>query len=86
VPEWGGISHLYDTRFHHMSRDGGNIVLFHPRVEYSTIFIYSVRDETVLSRRRRRCEHNSQLAHESRRLPTDSVDNLETDQTDSIAV
>jgi len=41
VPEWGGISHLYDTRFHHMSRDGGNVVLFHPRVEYSTIFIYS---------------------------------------------
>jgi len=40
------------------------------------------RDETVLSRRRRRCEHNSQLAL---RLPTDSVDNLETDQTDSIA-
>jgi len=25
------------------------------------------------------CEQNSQLAHESRRLPTDSVDNLETD-------
>ena len=37
------------------------------------------RDETVLSRRRRRCEHNS------RRLPTNSVDNFETDQTDSIA-
>jgi len=37
------------------------------------------RDETVLSRRRRRCEHNSW------RLPTDSVDNFETDQTDSIA-
>jgi len=42
VSEWGGISHLYDTRFHLMSRDGGNIVLIHPRVEYSTIFIYSV--------------------------------------------
>jgi len=39
--------------------------------------------QTVLSRPRRRCEHNSQS---SRRLPTDSVDNLETDQTDSIAV
>ena len=37
------------------------------------------RDETVLSRWRRRCEHNS------RRLPTDSVDNFKTDQTDSIA-
>jgi len=34
----------------------------------------------VASRRCRRCEHNS------RRLPTDSVDNLETDQTDSIAI
>jgi len=31
-----------------------------------------------------RCEHNSQLC--SRRLPTDSVDNLETAQTDSIAL
>jgi len=37
------------------------------------------RDETVLSRRRRQCEHNS------RRLPTDSVDNFESYQTDSIA-
>jgi len=41
------------------------------------------RDETVLSRRRRRCEH--EFATSSRRLPTDSVDNLEADQTDSIA-
>ena len=36
------------------------------------------RDETVSSRRQ--CEHNSQL-YSSRRLSTDSVDNLETDQT-----
>jgi len=40
------------------------------------------RDKTVLSRRR--CEH--EFATSSRRLPTDSVDNLETDQTDSKAV
>ena len=39
-------------------------------------------DETVLSRRRRRCKR---FATSSRRLPTDSVDNFETDQTDSIA-
>jgi len=42
------------------------------------------RDETVLSRRRRRCEH--EFATSSRRLPTASVDNLETDQTDCIAL
>jgi len=42
------------------------------------------RDETVLSRRRRRYEH--EFATSSRRLPTDSVDNVETDQlTDCIA-
>ena len=34
VPEWGGIFHLHDRRFHLMSRDGGNIVLSHPRVEF----------------------------------------------------
>ena len=42
------------------------------------------RDETVLSRQRRRCEH--EFATSSRRLPTYSVDNLETGQTDYIAV
>jgi len=36
------------------------------------------------SRRRRRCVH--EFATSSRRLPTDSVDNLETDCSDSIAV
>jgi len=30
-----------------MSRDGGNIVLLHPRVEYSTFFIYSVYRPTL---------------------------------------
>jgi len=44
------------------------------------------RDETVLSRRRRRCEHEFATTCSSRRLPADSVDNLETDQTDSIAL
>jgi len=39
----------------------------------------------VASPRRRRCEQNSQLAHDDCR-PTDSVDSLETDQTDSVAV
>ena len=34
VPERGGIFHLHDRRFHLMSRDGGNIVLYHPRVEF----------------------------------------------------
>ena len=42
VPEWGGKFHPQDRLFHLMSRDGGNIVLLHPRVEYSTFFIYSV--------------------------------------------
>ena len=45
----------------------------------SAVYTHRRRDETALSRRRRRCEHNSRL------LPTDSVDNFETDQTDSIA-
>jgi len=45
------------------------------------------RDETrVASRRRRRCELWTQVETSSRRLPTDSVDNLETGQIDSIAV
>ena len=39
----------------------------------------------VESRRRSRCEHNI-FATSSRRLPTDSVNNFENDQTDSIAV
>jgi len=38
----------------------------------------------VASRRRRRCVH--EFATSSRLLPMDSVDNLETDQTDSTAV
>ena len=38
----------------------------------------------VASRRRRQCEH--EFATSSRRLPTDSVDNLETDCWDSVAV
>jgi len=38
----------------------------------------------VAGRRRRQCVH--EFATSSRRLPTDSIDNLETDQTDSIAV
>ena len=42
MPEWGGKFHPQDRLFHLMSRDGGNIVLLHPRVEYSTFFIYSV--------------------------------------------
>jgi len=42
VPEWGAKFHPQDRLFHLMSRDGGNIVLLHPRVEYSTFFIYSV--------------------------------------------
>ena len=42
------------------------------------------RDETVLLHRRRRCERNSQLAcNECRRIQSK---NLETDQTDSIAL
>ena len=40
--------------------------------------------ETVLSRRRRRCVH--EFATTSRRLPTDSIDNLETGQTDCVCV
>ena len=40
------------------------------------------RDETVLSRRR--CVH--EFAASSRRLPTDSIDNLETGQTDCVCV
>ena len=47
------------------------------------------RDETVLSRRvasrrRWRCAH--EFATSSRRLPTDSIDNLKTGQTDSVCV
>jgi len=38
----------------------------------------------VASRRRRRCVH--EFATSSRRLPTDSVDNLETGQTDCVCV
>ena len=37
-----GVEYTFTTHDSTMSRDGGNIVLFHPRVEYSTIFIYSV--------------------------------------------
>jgi len=44
------------------------------------------RDETVLSRRCRRCVHEFATTCSSRRLPTVSIDNLETGQTDSIAV
>ena len=44
------------------------------------------RDETVLSRRCRRCVHEFTTTCSSRRLPTVSIDNLETGQTDSIAV
>jgi len=40
----------------------------------------------VASRRRPRCVGPTQFATSSRQLPTDLVDNLETDQTDSIAV
>ena len=56
-------------------------------VNYQTVMpnTHRRRDETVLSRRRRRCEHNSQVADDDCRVPTDSVDNFETDQTDSIA-
>jgi len=42
MPEWGGIFYPQDRLFHLMSCDGGNIVFLHPRVEYSTFFIYSV--------------------------------------------
>jgi len=41
------------------------------------------RNETVLSCRHRRCEH--EFATSSRQLLADSVDNLGTDQTESIA-
>ena len=38
----------------------------------------------VASRRRRRCVHEFETS--SRRLPTDSIDNLETGQTDCVCV
>jgi len=44
----------------------------------------TLRNCLVASRRRWRCVH--EFATSSRRLPTDSIDNLKTGQTDSIAV
>ena len=52
MPEWGGIFYPQDRLFHLMSRDGGNIVLLHPMVEYSTFFIYSVEERRGRGRER----------------------------------
>ena len=48
VPEWGGIFHLHDRRFHLMSCDGGNIVLSHPRVEFFYHFHLQCNDSHLL--------------------------------------
>jgi len=40
----------------------------------------------VVSRRRRRCVHEFATTCSSRRLPTDSIDNMETGQTDCVCV